>query len=164
MDVGCYTASMARLIAGAALDIPGPAEPDKLEGVAHIGDHGRVDEWAAAVLQFPGDIIANLTCAPRVQVATGVHIWGSKGHISVSDPWFAREGKLVLQRRGSDPEDIVVAAQVNCYTLEADVVARHLSDRQPPYPCMTWADSLGNMRALDRWRASVGLVFDLEQG
>jgi aryl-alcohol dehydrogenase-like predicted oxidoreductase len=29
---------------------------------------------------------------------------------------------------------------------------------------MTWEDSLGNMRILDRWRKSVGLVFDAEKG
>jgi hypothetical protein len=29
---------------------------------------------------------------------------------------------------------------------------------------MTWADTLGNMGALDAWRASVGLSFDCERG
>ncbi len=28
---------------------------------------------------------------------------------------------------------------------------------------MSWADSLGNMRTLDAWRAQVGLVFDSEK-
>jgi aryl-alcohol dehydrogenase-like predicted oxidoreductase len=30
-------------------------------------------------------------------------------------------------------------------------------------PGMTWADTLGNMRVLDRWRAGIGLEFDLEK-
>ena len=54
MDVGCYTASMARLIAGAALGLSEPAEPESLKGVAHVSARGRVDEWAAAVAKFPG--------------------------------------------------------------------------------------------------------------
>ena len=29
---------------------------------------------------------------------------------------------------------------------------------------MSWADSLGNMKTLDRWRAAIGLVYDHESG
>src|SRR5690606_20415427 len=30
-------------------------------------------------------------------------------------------------------------------------------------PGMTWGDTLGNMRALDAWRKSVGLVYEFEK-
>ena len=49
------------------------------------------------------------------------------------------------------------------YAIEADTVARHIAARQAPSPCMTWDDSLGNMRTLDAWRKAVGLVFDVEK-
>ena len=52
LDVGGYPVSMARLIAGAAAGKPF-AEPDKVAGVAHLGQSG-VDEWASALLHFPG--------------------------------------------------------------------------------------------------------------
>jgi predicted dehydrogenase len=159
MDVGCYAISMARLIAGAALGLEGPAEPERLEGVAHIGERGGVDEWAAASVQFPGDILANLACAARVSMDSKVHVWGSRGEIEVPVPWNPPEGRIVLRRRGADEEVIEVPARGNAYTLEADVVARSLPAHQAPYPCMTWADSLGNMRALDAWRAA-GLAFE----
>lgn len=48
-------------------------------------------------------------------------------------------------------------------TIEADTVARYIAERQAPSPCMTWADTLGNMAALDAWRGDVGLVFDCER-
>jgi hypothetical protein len=70
---------------------------------------------------------------------------------------------MVLSRPGADPEEIEVPAVAGSYTLEVDVVGRNLSNRQAPYPCMTWEDSLGNMAALDEWRASVGLIFDAEK-
>ena len=38
-----------------------------------------------------------------------------------------------------------------------------IGSQQAPYPCMTWQDTLGNMQALDQWRAAVGLVFDAEK-
>jgi hypothetical protein len=79
-------------------------------------------------------------------------------------PWNPPEGRIVLRRYGADEEVIDVPAAANAYTLEADAVARSLPERQAPYPCMTWADSLGNMRALDAWRVAVGLAFEGEEG
>ena len=163
MDVGCYTVSMARLIAGAAMGLSGPAEPQSLYGVAHIGARGRVDEWAAAVARFPGGAVADLVCGAKVRVQSAVRVWGSLGDIEVPVPWNPGVGKIVLTRSGKDPEEIEVPAEAGSYTLEADVVARSLSSPEAPYPCMTWEDSLNNMKALDQWRASAGLVFDAEK-
>jgi hypothetical protein len=44
---------------------------------------------------------------------------------------------------------------VGLFTLEADTVAAHIRDRQAPWPAMTWEDTLGNMRALDAWLATL---------
>ncbi|TIP31905.1 MAG: oxidoreductase, partial [Mesorhizobium sp.] len=59
LDVGGYPVSMARLIAGAAIGQPF-AEPDKVVGTAHLGQSG-VDEWASALLHFPGGIVAEIS-------------------------------------------------------------------------------------------------------
>ncbi len=169
MDVGCYTASMSRLIAGAALGLSKPAEPESLKGVAHVGKRGRVDEWAAAVAKFPSGcnssagIVANMICGARARVQSDVRVWGSAGNIVVPVPWTPIQGKIILTRSGEEPEEVEVPADADCYALEADVVAANLSNQQAPYPCMTWEDTLGNMKALDQWRNSIGLVFDLEK-
>ena len=163
MDVGCYTMSMARLIAGAAAGLSAPAEPEHLAGAAHIGPRGEVDEWAGAVVRFPGDVVANLVCACRCGAGSVARVWGSGGSIEVPNPWKPVTGKIILRRRGKEPEDIEMATEVNCYTLEADVLAESLPAREAAYPCMTWDDSLGNMRALDRWRQAVGLSFDADR-
>jgi len=163
MDVGCYTVSMARLIAGAAMGLPGPAEPESLHGVAHIGARGRVDEWAAAVARFPSGAVADLVCGARARVRSDVRIWGSLGGIEVPVPWNPTVGKIVLTRSGKDAEEFEVPAEAGCYALEADAVARSLPGPEAPYPCMAWEDSLNNMKALDRWRACAGLVFDAEK-
>ena len=164
MDVGCYTVSIARLIAGAALGLSKPAEPESLRGVALIGKRGRVDEWACAVARFPNGVVANLICGARVSVQSSLHVWGSQGDIEVPVPWKPAIGEIILKRSGKEPENIEVPAEAeSCYTLEADAVARNLASRQAPYPCMTWEDSLNNMKSLDQWRDSVGLVFDLEK-
>jgi predicted dehydrogenase/aryl-alcohol dehydrogenase-like predicted oxidoreductase len=181
MDVGCYCASMARLIAGAAngQDVADPVVTNDgysarldVTGYAHIGDQSRVDEWATASVRFPGDVIASLTCGIQVRVDSAVRIWGSEGHIIVPNPWFPGDPrfggdqgcKILVYKDGVDqPEEIIVPGGAPLYTIEADTVARHIRARQAPAPCMTWADSLGNMRTLDAWRKSVGLVFEAEK-
>jgi hypothetical protein len=44
------------------------------------------------------------------------------------------------------------------YAAEADTVAQSINTRESL--AMGWADSFGNMRTLDRWRAEIGLSYD----
>ncbi|UCC67537.1 MAG: aldo/keto reductase, partial [Armatimonadota bacterium] len=137
-------------------------------GTAHIGHLSRVDEYAIASLQFPGGILAQLTTGARLQMEEIVRIHGSHGSIVLPEPWFpstrGRTSSIVIHRDGEDkPEEIPVESKLNPYTLEADIVAAHIADRQAPPPAMTWDDTLGNMKTLDRWRASIGFVYDSEK-
>ncbi len=167
MDVGCYCASMSRLIAGAAAG-GGPAEASEVKAVGYVNPQNRVDEWSSAVVRFPGDVLAELTCGIQVGVQSAVRVWGSDGHIVVGTPWFPGQGaeaKIVLQRNGQDaPEEIPVPSEIPLYSVEADTVARCVAEgrQQAPYPCMTWDDTLANMRLLDSWREQIGLQFDNE--
>ena len=181
MDVGCYCASMARLLAGAAVGRPfadpvitsdGYRTQVALKGYARIGEQSRVDEWASAVVKFPGDIVANLVCGIQARVDPTLCIWGSKGHIFVPNPWFPGDerfggdqgAKIIIHHDdANEPQDEIVPGGRPLYTIEADIVAAHIADRQAPAPCMSWADSLGNMVTLDAWRKDIGLVFDAEK-
>ncbi len=157
LDVGCYPMSMARLIAGAALgrDV---AEPVQITGVAHIGGTG-VDEWAAATLRFEGDIIARLATGIRCAQDNKVVIHGTTGRIEVPEPWFcqgreAGETTIIVNGKG-----MRIPADRGIYTNEADQVAQCIARREGTPPAMTWADSLGQAKALDAWRAAVGLAY-----
>ncbi len=170
MDVGCYVMSMARLVAGAAAG-QDFAEPVQIRGCAHVGAHSRVDEWATASVKFPGDIIASLVCGLQVAVSRDLSIWGSEGHIVLPNPWTPGDvryggdtgNKIVVYRDdATEPVEETVPGGQPLYTIEADVVAQHIKNRQAPPPYMTWADSLGNMRAIDAWRNEIGLGFDCE--
>lgn len=181
MDVGCYTASMARLVAGAANGLPfanpiiardGYRSRMELKALGYINPENRVDEWTIATVRFPGDIIASLTTGIQVQVDSALRIWGSEGNIIVPNPWFPgdpRHGgdegaRIIVNRDGQEPEVITVPTGGQyLYAIEADTVARHLADRQAPSPAMSWDDSLGNMLTLDAWRNEIGLVFDSEK-
>lgn len=162
LDVGCYAVSMSRLIAGAALGRDF-AHPVSVQGAGHIGRTG-VDEWATAILKFDGGIVAQ--CATGVQVNQDNHvvIYGSEGMITMQSPWFCngREpGKVsfTLAQQGKPAEEIVIDVPKGIYGIEADVVARSISARQAPSPCMTWADSISQAVTLDAWRGALGLSY-----
>jgi predicted dehydrogenase len=158
MDVGCYTMSMARLVAG--------AEPEVVQGAAHIGPISRVDEQATASLRFPNGAVANLACATQVGADNSLRIFGSEGSIVVPNPWFPGESgnKIIVTKSGESPNEIIVEGGLPLYAIETDTVAKYLEAREAPSPCMTKQDTLGNMAGLDAWRKSVGLIFDVEKG
>ena len=169
LDVGCYPASLSRFVAGAASG-KAFAEPERLKAVGTIGPSG-VDTFTAAVLQFPGGIFAEITCGLSCAMPTEAQIFGTRGRIVLPNPWlpsspvrFAlkplpREATFPAERilvwadgRGS-PEEVIVTADRDLYAYEADAVDQDISRRQSP--AMTWDDSLGNMRVLDRWLAEI---------
>lgn len=167
LDVGGYATSMARLLAGAAAAGVPVAEPVDVQGAAHIGADSRIDEWAAATLKFADGVVAQLLTGVRLKGDNVVRVFGEAGRITLPTPWALRgddrHARIVVERSGADPEEIVVAAERSAFGLEADAVADHLAARQAPPPLMGWDDSLGNMRTLDRWREAVGLVYDAER-
>jgi predicted dehydrogenase len=156
MDVGCYTASMARLLAG--------EEPIVVQGAAAIGAISRIDEVAAASLLFPSGAVGSIVCGTQVNSENVARVYGTEGSLTVPNPWFPHEGdnKILLNKAG-ETQEILVNGGLPLYAIEADTVAKYLEARQAPPPCMTWDDTLGNMKTLDAWRASVGLVFDVEK-
>jgi predicted dehydrogenase/aryl-alcohol dehydrogenase-like predicted oxidoreductase len=166
LDVGCYCTSMARLVAGAATG-KDFAEPIELKACGHLGRTG-VDEWTTAVAKFPGEITASLSTGVSLGLDSSVRISGSAGTITIPSPWIPpREGgktSLIVHRSGQkDPEEVVVDSPRWLYAVEADTVAANIARRQAPAPAMSWNDSLGNMRALDLWRESIGLVYESEK-
>ena len=164
LDIGCYPVSISRLLAGAALGLPF-AEPLEVKGTAIVGQKSRVDEIALASLKFPGGILAELSCASRVDRGPSqVKIDGTKGSLTVPSPWFATwnpgTSHLLLQKKGSKKAGkIPVPCDRNLYTVEADTVAQAVRKGWKESPAMSWADTLGNMRVLDLWRKSVGAFY-----
>lgn len=165
LDVGCYAVSMARMVAGANVGQPF-IEPIDVKGFGHLGETG-VDEYTSAVMLFPGDIIAQVSTGVALNQENAVRIFGSEGNIYVPSPWFGGEagspGKIVVNKNGQPSDEVTVEAYANQYTIEADIVAKSIKNRQAPPPAMTPDDSLGNMKTCDRWRKSIGLIYDIEK-
>jgi predicted dehydrogenase len=165
LDVGCYPVSMSRLIAGAATG-KDFAEPIDVQGAGHLGQTG-VDEYATATMRFPGDILATVATAVRLELENTVRISGTHGHIVVPTPWVpAREGgvsEIHVHRTGREREVVKIETTQHLYAIEADVVANSIGRRQAPSPAMSWDDSLGNMKTLDAWRKALNFTYEFEK-
>lgn len=171
MDVGCYPASAARLVAGAAVGQPF-ADPIEIKASGLIGETG-VDYYAAAVLRFDSGVVGQISTGIACNIPGEIVAFGSEGILTIPQPWLpsspcrtARDlvdldsqipgGEILLTRKGQT-EHMAVAVDRDLFTYEADMVAEHIGQRQAP--AMSWADSLGNMKLLDAWRAQIGLRY-----
>ncbi|MBN8953756.1 aldo/keto reductase [Rhizobium sp. 60-20] len=167
LDVGGYPVSMARLIAG-AVDGKPFLDPDKVSGVGHLGQTG-VDEWASAVLKFPNNVIAEVSCSIMANQDNTLRIIGSEGRIEVADFWFASGHKGGVGKidviKGGETQTIEVKEDRWLYSFEVDAAgdAIRAGQKEFAYPGIGWADSIGNLRVLDQWRASIGLEYSVEK-
>jgi predicted dehydrogenase/aryl-alcohol dehydrogenase-like predicted oxidoreductase len=169
LDVGCYVASISRLIAGVAAGKPF-LDPVKTLGVAHLGLEGT-DEWASAVLKFPNEIIAEISCSVSVQQENVLRIIGTLGRIEVKDFWFVsgpRDGSpgtfdVILRDGTKQTHGGKKGKPLYAYEADAAAEAIHAGRQQFDPPGMSWADTLGNLRTLDKWRADAGLEYDIEK-
>ncbi|EFH82207.1 aldo/keto reductase [Ktedonobacter racemifer] len=160
LDVGCYSVSMARMIAGIA-NGKDFVEPTQVSAVGQVGSTG-VDEYTVASLSFPGGVLAQLFTGIQVNGDNNVRIFGSKGSITIQSPWLPERGQayLLVEKNGQS-EKIDVESEVDLYGNEADTVATYLEQLQAP--AMSWEDTLGNMQTLDRWRKAIGVVYEAEK-
>jgi predicted dehydrogenase len=162
LDVGCYTTSMAHLISSAAA---GRAVSPAVEvvGAGHVGPTG-VDHSTAATLTFEGGIVARVACSIQADLESSVRIYGSDGRMTVPSPWLpgriGSEARIVLERRGMEPQAVGVPLEDDVYAVEAEAVDAMVRKGERSPSVMSWEDSLENMRTLDRWRASIGLRFE----
>jgi len=173
LDVGCYPASAARMIAGIASG-QRFLDPVAVKAVAKFGP-SEVDLYSSAVLRFENGIIAQLACGVDCERESQVVIYGSSGYISVPVLWvpsspvrFAQKPlpldtpfpptSFTINYYDERPtEEIVIEPDQDLYTYEADAVADYLQQGQSPF--MSWNDTLGNMQLLDTWRREIGLYY-----
>jgi predicted dehydrogenase/aryl-alcohol dehydrogenase-like predicted oxidoreductase len=160
LDVGCYAVSIARLIAGAAVGRPF-ADPVEVHGVAELAATG-VDEMASAVLKFPAGILAEVSCGVRLRQDCDLEVRGEDGVLRVPLFWNPPGPIHVTRHAGGETETVVTDENPHKYALEADALALALPGLE--CPAMPVDDSLGNMRTLDQWRSSAGVVYAQEEG
>ncbi len=169
LDVGGYPVSMSRFVAGAASGKPF-LDPVKISGMASLNAEGT-DNWAAAVLQFDNGILAEVSCSILLSQDNILRILGTLGRIEVPNFWFANgdrsggDGRIDVILNDGTRQTVTTGQQRHLYSFEADAAAEAIlaGRREFDAPGMSWADSLGNARVLDKWRADAGIEFSVEK-
>lgn len=164
LDVGCYCTAISRDIVAAATGIAAP-EPDEVAAVACLHPVERTDELSAAVMRF-GGVVATLACGVTLSQDNELVVAGTQGTIRVEHPcWLdgRRDASSIVEVRPLDGEkqEIAIPGGQHVFALEADGVAA-LLDAGPAGWEEACADTLANMRTLDRWRAAVGVHYPFE--
>lgn len=160
LDIGCYPLSLARLLAGAALQ-QNFADPIELHATGNRHPKTGVDTEASALLKFDGRIHAEISCATTLHRKSNLYIYGQKGYIHAVN-FFTREKEfnLTLKLQGEPEKTVEVKAAAGPFTLEADAFAEAYFNLKTEADFMPWDDSLGNMRALDQWQYSLNTFYD----
>lgn len=160
LDAGGYPMSMARLFAGVAQGAPF-ANPESLQATVNFHEVG-VDNLALATLRFPGDVLAQISTGISMKHGQVARLYGTRGSLIIRSPWFGGgihggRCELALTLDGEEPQTIAIDDDVWLYEHEVNALTDGVAAgrTEPEAPAMTWADTLGNMAALERWyRAS----------
>jgi predicted dehydrogenase len=135
-DVGCYPISYARTLVG--------AEPETVQASAVMGPT-RVDMSIAAVLRFPGNVLALADASFAAPFRTEVEVVGSAGTIRVPRPFKPGERETVLVIRGDETLEHPVESPL-LYVSQFEDFGRAARGAAPAV--VTLADSRGNTAAL----------------
>ncbi|MEI7743821.1 MAG: Gfo/Idh/MocA family oxidoreductase [Chloroflexota bacterium] len=175
LDVGTYCTSLAALIVAAAQG-GDTAEATSIVALADLHPVERTDVVTFAVARYPDDVLAQLSTGVGLITDDHIRVYGTAGQLAITIPcWrgpirdLASQITLTPNKSAGieGPYSTTEAAEVifdipggtSIFTLEADGVAsviRGGSTAAAPYA----AHSLANLRALDAWRAAVGVAYD----
>ncbi len=155
MDVGCYCLSMVRMLMG---------EPDGLHAHGRIGE-SHVDEWSTALLTFEDGRTATVSAAVSLNLSNTVSIYGSAGRMVLENPWIVLDRNAQtwqLSYTNAEGRQSVEGPMGDVYATQIEHVQTCIEQGLTESPEVSWQDSLCNALALDRWRESMGLTFEVE--
>ncbi len=132
MDLGCYTISGSRMVAG--------AEPVRVFGEQTLGPTG-VDVRFSGLLRFPSGVVAEIV-AGFTSTQRSLEAVGSKGTLVSRDPWQGELGGIELNGR-AEP----VGVPDDAYRLEMESLSAAILGHGQPL--LGRADALGQARTID---------------
>jgi xylose dehydrogenase (NAD/NADP) len=135
MDVGCYTVSGSRLVAG---------EPERVFGEAWYGPSGT--DWVfSGTLRFPNNVIGLFHCGTALPEQDELEVIGSEGSLFLDDPWHSNVPVIELRRE--DGVERIEIEKEDSYRLELE----NLSDaiRGEGELLLGREDAIGQARTLE---------------
>ena len=144
-DIGCYSINLSRMLFD--------AEPIRVSAAIQRDPATGVDVLASALLEFPTGT-ATFTCATRVEPDQRVHVYGTKGRISIEIPFNIPPDRptRVFVTAGGDPPvapatETLTFDTADPYTVEGERFASAILDGLPtPTPP---EDAVANLRVIE---------------
>jgi len=163
LDVGGYPLSYARLLAGVPAGVPF-LDPAELHGVGVLHPESGSDAQASAVLRFPNEVTAEVSCGTWVRQDNVVRVYGSEGWLHVPSPFVivrgAKPTSICCYRDGEkEVEEIVITPDRGLYAYEADAFAAAVHAGSREVNACPWSDTRGNMAAQFEWCRQVGVNY-----
>ena len=149
--------SMVRLLAGAICgkEFENPVHMQSMTEL--LPDSEQVDMNAIANLRFPDGILAQIRCGVGSMARNSVEIEGSEGRIEIPTPWScspAGEPAVIHIHKNDSSETVEVVSPWSAMAHEASAFADLVHTGALESRWMRWEDSLGNLAAMDIWRAA----------
>lgn len=145
LDVGVYPIAFAQSMV--------KAPPLSIRAVGQLGETG-VDEQTVAVLSYPNDVLAQVSCAIHTNSSQGARLYGSKGRITIPSFWRATSAVLRpdrgLRRKAGGREG---------FQFEIEAFADCLRRGSLECDLMPLSDSLQVAEIMDAVRGEIGLHY-----
>ena len=144
-DVGCYSVNLSRMLFG--------GEPVRIQGSVTRDPDMGIDVLTSGVLDFPTGV-ATFTCSIRAEPDQRVHVYGTRGRISVEIPFNIPPDlpTRVFLTSGGDPPvrpatEVLTFEPADPYAVQAERFAAAVLDGGPvPTPA---GDAVGNLRVIE---------------
>lgn len=144
-DVGCYCVNLSRLLFD--------NEPRRVVGSVIRDPSLGVDVLTSGILEFDSGV-ATFTCTTRAETDQRVHVYGTRGRISVGIPFNIppdRETQIYVTSGGNPPiapaTETLSFEAADPYTVQAEAFIAAALDGTPlPFPS---SDAVANMRVID---------------
>jgi predicted dehydrogenase len=145
-DIGCYAVNLSRMLFD--------GEPAGVRAAIVRDPLSAVDVLTSAILEFD-DGMATFTCSTLVETDQRVHVYGSKGRLSIAIPFNIppdRPTSVFITAGGNPPVAPAIEElsfeTADPYTVEAERFAAAILDGLPtPTPP---EDAVANMRVIER--------------
>jgi len=140
-DVGCYCVNATRWFLG---------EPGAVRGRA-VDRRGRgVDTHAAAVLEYPDGVLAELSCSFDSALGQSMEIVGERGRIALPGTFLPGTGEAPLDVIDAGGEHREVVGGVDQYRLEVEAFRDLVRDGTPTL--IPGSDGAATQRVIAAWR------------
>lgn len=144
-DIGCYSVNLSRMLFG--------TEPMRVQGLVRRDEQLGIDVSTSGILEFPGGV-ATFTCAIRSEPDQRVHVYGTRGRISIEIPFNIPPDlpTRVFVTSGGDPPvrpdtETLSFEAADAYAIQAQWFADAVLDGVPiPTPP---SDAVANLRVIE---------------